>query len=382
MVEKWGCEWEELKEKDEHVGRFVERLGIVKPLHERDGMFGGRTNAVELYDMANPVTGKIIEYKDVTSLYPFVNKTGWYPVGHPIIQMSDFMPVADVFGMVKCKVLPLRGLYIPLLPAKMCGKLMFPLCRTYAEGLLQKKCTHSDEERAKIGVWYTLELHKALELGYVIVQVYEIWHREEKSNELFSEYVNCFAKKKQEASGWPSDCTSEESKEAYVHEYFEHEGMELDPEVVEYNPGVRSLAKLMLNSFWGKFSQNPVKDKSMYCMDTSDLYKLLFGNKVEVKNVTSFNEDVAYAVYTEWEEFVQQLQNANVTIGGFTMSQARLHLYTYLEQLGERVLYFDTDCHLYHGAGSGQFANRAVFWRLDKLIGRRGPHCQICGGWA
>ena len=77
MVEKWGCEWEELKEKDEHVGRFVERLGIVKPLHERDGMFGGRTNAVELYDMANPVTGKIIEYKDVTSLYPLSTR----PVG-------------------------------------------------------------------------------------------------------------------------------------------------------------------------------------------------------------------------------------------------------------------------------------------------------------
>ena len=197
------------------------------------------------------------------------------------------------------------------------------------------------------GVWYTPELHKALELGYVVVEVYEIWHWEEKSNEMFREYVNCFVKKKQEASGWPSGCTSEASKEAYVREYLEHEGVELDPNAVEYNPGVRSLAKLMLNSFWGKFAQNPVKDKSMYCMDASDLYKLLFDNKVEVKNVTFFNENVAYAVYVDREDFVQHLANANVTIGGFTTSQARLHLYSYLEQLGERVLYFDSDSVVY-----------------------------------
>ena len=41
VVEQWGCEWDELKEADEHVKRFVERLNIVKPLHERDEMFGG-----------------------------------------------------------------------------------------------------------------------------------------------------------------------------------------------------------------------------------------------------------------------------------------------------------------------------------------------------
>ena len=85
----------------------------------------------------------------------------------------------------------------------------------------------------------------------------------------------------------------------------------------------------------------------MYCMDASDLYKLLFDNKVEVKNVTFFNESVAYAVYEDHKDFVHQLTNANVTIGGFTTSQARLHLYSYFEQLGECVLYFDTDSVVY-----------------------------------
>ena len=32
MVEKWGCEWEELKEKDEHVGRFCGAVGNSKTI--------------------------------------------------------------------------------------------------------------------------------------------------------------------------------------------------------------------------------------------------------------------------------------------------------------------------------------------------------------
>ena len=56
---------------------------------------------------------------------------------------------------------------------------------------------------------------------------------------------------------------------------------------------------------------------------------------------------MAYAVYADRSDFVHQLGNANVTIGGFTTSQAHLHLNSYLKQLGERVLYFDTDSVVY-----------------------------------
>ncbi|CAL1264770.1 unnamed protein product, partial [Larinioides sclopetarius] len=51
----------------------------------------------------------------------------------------------------KCKILPPRGLYLPVLPFRCNGKLMFPLCRTCAETLNQSSCHHSDEERNIIG---------------------------------------------------------------------------------------------------------------------------------------------------------------------------------------------------------------------------------------
>ena len=105
------------------------------------------------------------------------------------------------------------------------------------------------------GVWYTPELHKALEFDYVVLKV---WHWEERSCEVFRDYVNCFAKKKQEASGWPASFRGDEkTRRRYVEEYRQHEGVELDPDEAKYNPGIRSLAKLMLNSLLGKFAQNP-----------------------------------------------------------------------------------------------------------------------------
>ena len=73
---------------------------------------------------------------------------------------------------------------------------------------------------------------------------------------MFKEYVNTFLKIKQEASGYPKDCVTEEQKQAYIDEYYEHEGTRLDPEKIEYNPGLRSLAKLMLNSLWGMLYKN------------------------------------------------------------------------------------------------------------------------------
>ena len=191
-------------------------------------------------------------YVDFTSLYPWCNKSTRMIVGHPEIITENFQDVSEYFGLVKCTVLPPRGLFHPVLPYRACGKLMFPLCRTCADTTNKTVCTHTDTERAIMGTWCHVELLKAMEKGYEIVRMHEVWHFPEQSDELFKEYVNTFLKIKQEASGYPKECVTPEQKELYVSEYLEHEGIELDPDKITHNPGLRSLAKLMLNSFWGK----------------------------------------------------------------------------------------------------------------------------------
>jgi hypothetical protein len=126
---------------------------------------------------------------------------------------------------------------------------MFPLCKTCADTCDQIPCTHSDKERAIQGTWCSVELEKALEKIYRILQMHEVWHFPETTDELFKDYIDTFLKIKQEANRYPKDCVTEEQKQHYVDGYLEVEGIRLDPNKIEYNPGMRALAKLMLNSF-------------------------------------------------------------------------------------------------------------------------------------
>ena len=184
-----------------------------------------------------------------------MNKYAKYPVGHPDIIHEDFDPLGTYFGLAKVKILPPKGLYHPVLPFRSHGKLTFPLCRTCADDELPGPCQHTKEQRALVGTWCTPELEKAIDKGYEIVNTYEVynWTRTAqydpttKRGGLFSTYVNTFLKYKQEASGWPNWCTTDETKAKYIDDYFEKEGVRLDPNSIQKNPGLRALAKLCLN---------------------------------------------------------------------------------------------------------------------------------------
>ena len=140
-------------------------------------------------------------------------------VGHPRIITENVEDISTYFGMIKCTVLPPRGIFHPVLPYRTQGKLMFSLCKLCADTCNQTPCTHSDNERAIQGTWCSVELEKSLEKGYQVLQLHEVWHFPQQSDELFKDYVNTFLKIKQEASGYPKNSTTEEKKQQYVEEY-------------------------------------------------------------------------------------------------------------------------------------------------------------------
>ena len=53
---------------------------------------------------------------------------------------------------------------------------------------------------------------KAIEKGFVITYICEVWHFKEQTDELFQPYIKAFIKIKQEASEWPAECDTEEKK--------------------------------------------------------------------------------------------------------------------------------------------------------------------------
>ena len=148
-----------------------------------------------------------------------------YPVGHPeFIDHPGHTDISQYFGLIKCEVVPPPHLYHPVLPFRYGQKLTFPLCRTCVQNKQPKPltkrsriCSHSFEERKLIGTWPSPELEKAVEKGYKVLYIQDVWHFEERSNLLFASYVNTWLKIKMEASGWPETVgEDEEKREKYI----------------------------------------------------------------------------------------------------------------------------------------------------------------------
>ncbi|KAK3107691.1 hypothetical protein FSP39_020035 [Pinctada imbricata] len=234
LVIIWEHQFKFQLEKNAALQQFVATLDLQDRLDPRDSFFGGRTNAIKLHYQATE--DETIQYYDFTSLYPWTNKYCRYPVGHPTIITDDFQDLSQYFGLAKIKILPPRQLYHPVLPYNSNGKLKFPLCKTCADSENQNECTCSLEERSITGTWCTPEIQMARSKGYKILQIYEVYHFDESSKYdvesceggLFAQYVNMFLKIKQEASGFPSECNTEEAKRNYIREYKEKEGIQLE----------------------------------------------------------------------------------------------------------------------------------------------------------
>ncbi|XP_057711360.1 uncharacterized protein LOC130928654 [Corythoichthys intestinalis] len=342
-------EWNKLKCENPAIREFLHNSDFPKPLDPREALFGGRTNAFVLRHTAGP--DQKILYVDVTSLYPFVNASKKYAIGHPIIIHNNFeADVTKYFGFIRAKVYPPRKLYFPVLPYKTAkGKLVFTLCRTCAEINNQSDdCKHDDESRALTGVWVTLEMNKAVELGYRLARVMEVWHFEKTSSEVFEGYIKTFLKGKQEASGFPTNVVSQADKQKYICDYQANQGIQLDIDSIELNPGKRQVAKLCLNSLWGKFGQRSNLNQTHFVKKAAEFFKILFSGMYEIKYFGFINKDVAMIQYNfNKKNITPPSASSNVFVACMTTAHARLVMYEYLEKLQENVLYSDTDSLIY-----------------------------------
>ena len=300
----------------------------------RRAFFGGRTNATKLiYNFKEGEEGK---YSDITSLYPTVNFYDFYPKGHPIqILEADIKQQQDIrkvekgeyFGFIDCLVEPPPSLYHPVLPEKG-EKLMFDL-------------------NPKRGLWCSNEIIVAVKKGYKVKHIYEIRYFNQQTKCLFKDYVKKFLKIKQEASGYPDWCQNENDNDKYISEYLERQGIQLDKEKIVKNPGMREIAKLCLNSLWGKFGQRTNMKQTKIISSQSEFYEIVTNEKYDNINWLELNNNKMEISWSIKDEFVENDFNTNIAIACFTTSSARMRLYKALDYLGEQILYFDTDSCVY-----------------------------------
>ncbi|XP_074653614.1 uncharacterized protein LOC141907771 [Tubulanus polymorphus] len=348
VVTLWEHAYIEMLANDVGFREFVVgNTDIVDGIDPRDAFFGGRTNAIKLHHVVE--NDERIKYIDICSLYPFVNKHCSYPIGHPIIVTENFKAISDYYGIVKCVVLPPRELFLPVLPYRSPdSKLTFPLCRTCCDTMQQhERCRHADEERCITGTWVTVELMAAIRRGYRIVRVNEVWHWEERETGLFAQYIDKFLKIKVEANGWPENVKTDADKSRFVKAYKDREGVEIECEKVCFNPGLRAVSKLCLNSMWGRLGIKPNKTQTKFVSEPFELNDMLLSDDVEVSDVIILNEELLKVQFKNTREFVTPDSKSNVVLAAFTTAHARLKLYSYIEPLDSRVLYMDTDSVIY-----------------------------------
>ncbi|CAC5393601.1 unnamed protein product [Mytilus coruscus] len=287
-ISKWECEFDKEIIENIDIKTVVDSVNYITPLEPRNAFSGGRTETFKQYHEAKD--GEQIKYYDVTSL-------------------------------------------------------------TCTELQQKTSCLHTKTERAITGTWVTDELKKAKEKGYGVEKIYEVWHFNDveqydpksKLGGIFTEYINTFLKMKQEASGWPSWCITEKYRQKYIQDYFVKEGILLDCNKIEKNPGLRFLAKLVLNSFWGKFWQRTNLPQVEYVSDPSLYFDMLTSDQHEVTCVNFVTDEMVEMRWKNKEEFLETSGKTNVVKAAYTTAQARLKLYMYLEKIGQRVLYADTD---------------------------------------
>jgi hypothetical protein len=195
------------------------------------------------------------------------------PLGHPALveiprnerRVNWTHPSQNPYkGIVKVLLLPPQDIKVPIMPMKLDAnkkqsRLLFPLCRAcackYPSGarLRNYTCKHPPLRRAFISTCTHLELNKCLENGYRVLEIYKVLEWEKWSDEIFRGYVKDFMKLKIHASGFPDWCKTEEQKDEYIRENEQKFGIVIEKEKMIPNAGRRYLAKLCLNSLWGRF---------------------------------------------------------------------------------------------------------------------------------
>lgn len=306
--------------------------------------YGGRTEVFHPFHQVLDHDHFHIKYLDVCSLYPYVCAFKELPVGIP-----EFIPGFQVdsyrlfhadenikyWGYIRALVQPNPDCTLGLLPNRSNGKLIF-----------------SVEEQS--GCWGLDEMELAVRQGYRILEIYEIihWKKSERSNRLFRGYVDFFLKIKQQSEGWiklgGKENMTELEKDQLIQQLYADNGYigKIAKEKVTKNPTQRALAKLFLNSLWGKFAQKPKASKQGILYGLNDFIKIWGDSKIKPESFLfrEIGNGLFKYQYDQKDEYAQQNAKGNIFLAAKVTEHARCVLHQQMLHIGpEKVIYCDTD---------------------------------------
>lgn len=268
-------------------------------IQPREALYGGRTEPFKLYAKGE------LYHIDVVSLYPTVCAYDELPIGRwtefcDRDRILSMIEDRTLFGFVRCSVLPPKDLLIPFLPHRResDGRLVFSL-------------------EPMTGCWTTVDLFFALDQGYQMTEAYRAIHFAESERKVgpFYDYVNLFIQIKQRAK-------EQGNKTLYL------------------------IAKLFLNTLWGKFVEQPHTSNLTVVNSAKAYYDLLYSPHINTESMRwlEAGQETWMVRYDLEDRFSKHSRNYNPFLGSFVLAHARRRLHTQMVNVGlENVCYCDTD---------------------------------------
>lgn len=114
---------------------------------------------------------------------------------------------------------------------------------------------------------------------------------------------------------------------------------------VQDNPTMRLLAKLMLNTLWGRLAIQDNKSKFDYVRQQKRFNRLFYSNQYDIHYVNVLDDETLQLQSVMLDAAGASDLRSNVVIAAFVTSYARLELQQAMEFVGtEQLIYVDTDC--------------------------------------
>ena len=98
-------------------------------------------------------------------------------------------------------------------------------------------------------------------------------------------YINTFLKLKAEIGVYPGWVRSPEDEDRYGESFCQSEGIRFDRECIRFNTAKRFLAKLCLNSMWGKLTGRNDRTTTQIITERKELYGYVATPRIEVANL-------------------------------------------------------------------------------------------------
>ncbi len=241
--------------------------------------------------------GKNIYRYDVNSLYPFIMRNNPMPVGNPTYIEGDSIKIEALvkdktkFSFVEVEVKCPSDLNIPLL-------------------LVKHKTQNGIRSIAPVGSWngvYTsIEINRALELGYNFKYHKAVYFQTEN---IFKDYVDYYYNLKK---------NSDKNSPNYT------------------------ISKLMLNSLYGRFGMNPYLNKHIVVNEGEHLKLMEIFNVIDVYSLLNGKEIVTYE--NKNESHINDTNTlVSIAVAAAITAGARVYMSKFKNMNNITIYYSDTD---------------------------------------